>query len=251
MLGRKRKREQEETSMNNNCEEKVLTDQEEQYIIEQIKYLHEEFVSIQQAFLGIISASLAAYAVAIYYALIAEKDEIFLILPFLFSLSIYNILKYTTRMLGIDAYVCHLEKLLNNSHTKPLFLWQSYMAGANRYLVIGAVPQLPCCAVLSIFLIYRFCLAICGNEYPILMKIAIIILLGLQIVFIVITIMHCATQFFAVSDLCEKMSSDIGFLTDIEQIGFDPRCSYVRRKAKATLLSIRERKNSKKNTGNK
>ena len=217
--------------MNTNCKEKALTDQEEQYIIEQIKYLHGEFVSIQQSFLGIISVSLAVYAVIIYYALTAGKDEIFLILPFLFSLSVYNILKYTIRTMGIDAYVCHLEKLINTAHKKSLFLWQSYMAGANSYAFIGAIPQFPCFAVLGIFLIYRFTLAIGGSTYPSFIVNVIKALLVIQFVFLAIMILHCATQFSAVSVLCSKISPNIEHLADIKSLslslGFNPRCPYV------------------------
>ena len=49
-----------------------LNKKEETLILEQIKYLHEEFVSIQQIFVGIISVALAVYAVVIYYALSSE-----------------------------------------------------------------------------------------------------------------------------------------------------------------------------------
>lgn len=72
-----------------------LDTEEETLILEQIKYLHGEFVSIQQSFVGITSVALVGYAIVIYYALISEKEEFFLFLPFLFSLSVYNILKYT------------------------------------------------------------------------------------------------------------------------------------------------------------
>ena len=97
-----------------------MTSEEEQLLIEQIKYLQNELVSIQQAFLGCISIPLGIYVLAIYYAFssAAYSDIIFSILPFFFSLSFFNIIKYTIKMLGIDAYLCHLEKLINQNHKK-------------------------------------------------------------------------------------------------------------------------------------
>lgn len=78
-----------------------LTSEEEQLILEQMKYIQSEVISIQQGFLGVISIPMGIYAVIIYYTLTVEDSDIrgllFLVLPFFFSLSFYNILKYTIR----------------------------------------------------------------------------------------------------------------------------------------------------------
>lgn len=45
-----------------------LDEREETMLIEQIKYLQNELVSIQQAFLSAISIPVGIYVLAIYYA---------------------------------------------------------------------------------------------------------------------------------------------------------------------------------------
>ena len=195
-----------------------LNKKEETLILEQIKYLHEEFVSIQQIFVGIISVALAVYAVVIYYALSSEKNEIFLLLPFLFSLSIYNLLKYTVRVLGIDAYISHLEKLINTTHQKSLFLWQSYLAYANKYTPFGVLPQLPCFFVMGIFLIYRFYLAILSTTYPFYLILSFIILLLIQIICLVLMGINCLTQYRAVLEICKTIPPNLTSKEDIQKL---------------------------------
>lgn len=191
--------------MDNNDRNYYIDEKEEALILEQIKYLREECVSIQQFFVGLISVSLATYAIVIYYALSAEKDEIFLFLPFLFSLSIYNLLKYTVRVLGLDAYIRHLEKLINNKHQKSLFLWQSYLIYANGYSVFGSFPQLPCLLAICIFLAYQFCRAISSTEYPSYLIIILVILLIIQVAFLALMGVNCLTHYWAVLDICKKV----------------------------------------------
>lgn len=89
----------------------LADEREEALVVEQIKYLQSELCSIQSSFLAIISVSLGAYGLIIYYALSQDVAWLFILLPFLFSLSFYNILKYTAKMMGLDAYVSYLESL--------------------------------------------------------------------------------------------------------------------------------------------
>ena len=59
-----------------------------------MKYIQSEVVSIQQGFLGVISIPLGIYALILYYTLTVKDGDIkgilFLLSPFLFSLSFYN-----------------------------------------------------------------------------------------------------------------------------------------------------------------
>lgn len=130
----------------------------ENLLLEQIKYLQAELVSIQQAFLSVISIPLGIYGVMIYYAISLEESGrvLFVLLPFLFSLSFYNVLKYTIKMLGMDAYIRHLESLINEIRKEPLFLWQSKLIYSNGYSVLGCAAQLPCFVAILIFLGIKF-----------------------------------------------------------------------------------------------
>lgn len=206
--------------MDDNYKNYNLDKDEEALILEQIKYLHGEFVSIQQVFVSVISIALAVYALIIYYALNSpkEKEEIFLFLPFLFSLSVYNILKYTIRVLGIDAYICHLEMLINTTHKKSLFLWQNYLACANRYSFIGTFPQLPCYIAMGIFLVYRFYLATKTITYPSAIIHTLIILLIIQAIFLAILGLNCVAQYWDVLEICKTMPPTLLSEQDIQKL---------------------------------
>ncbi len=129
-----------------------IDDSEIPLITEQIHDLRSEYISIQSNFLTVTSIAFVGFGVVLYYAFYLEKNSadtenfinfVFIALPFLFGISFLNILKYTVRMMGIGAYVSHLEKLLNAKTQKNLFLWHKKMVGINGYTIVG-LAQLPC-----------------------------------------------------------------------------------------------------------
>ncbi|MBR2553671.1 MAG: hypothetical protein IKE94_02305 [Aeriscardovia sp.] len=129
-----------------------IDDSEIPLITEQIHDLRSEYISIQSNFLTVTSIAFVGFGVVLYYAFYLENNSadtenfinfVFIALPFLFGISFLNILKYTVRMMGIGAYVSHLEKLLNAKTQKNLFLWHKKMVGINGYTIVG-LAQLPC-----------------------------------------------------------------------------------------------------------
>ena len=189
----------------------VLTSEEEAFILSQIQYLHTELVSIQQAFLGIISVSIGAYALVLYYAFTTKGPGklIFIILPFLFSLSLYNILKFTIKMLGIDAYIRYLETLINLSHKKILFAWQSFLIYANGYSVLGVIPQIPCSIALFALLIYKYIQTINTLNISLLLIIPCSCLLVVQILFILLMLYHAVTHYSVVLRICQTSLNSV------------------------------------------
>lgn len=189
--------------------------EEETLIMEQMKCLHSELCSIQSSFLGIISVPVAVYGLLIYYALQLDSKPnpdqpvniLFIVMPFLFLLSVFNILKYTIKMLGIGAYIRHLEGQLNASHRKYLFLWRSYLINANSYAVVGGMIQLPCFFALAIFLGYEFWKNI--NHFNLFpgCKCVFIGLLIFQIIGIFYMLLICATQTKTVKYWCTTIST--------------------------------------------
>lgn len=177
-------------------------------LLEQIKYLHSELCSIQSSFLGVISIPLAVYGLLIYYALQLEgqnQAHMFVLLPFLFSLSLFNILKYTIKMMGLDAYIRYLEQQLNTFHKKSLFKWQSYLIYANSYSVAGGLVQVPIFLALAIFLGCKFFASI--NSYSIFpnSKVILTALLAFQAVGLLYMLYVCATQYGVVEGWCDKI----------------------------------------------
>lgn len=186
----------------------VITEEEEAMILEQIKYLHAERVSIQQGFLAVISVSVGAYALVLYYAFMTQGSarRIFLILPFLFLLSIFNIIKYTSRMLGLSAYSRYLEELVNVKHEKILFAWHGYLIHANGSSLFGVVPQIPSFIALILVLGYQFDATIRELEISANIASALMILFAVQSILMVVMLYFCGKQYKAVLEICQDLS---------------------------------------------
>ena len=183
-----------------------LTVEERRDVISQIQYLHNEAMGVQSAFLGSIALPVGVFALIIYYALQSDKPAtIFIILPFLFSLSIFNLLKYTIKILGIDAYIRQLELLLNESYQKPLFLWQNTLVYANGYSLLGGLAQLPAFLAVFLFLMFQFFryLPEC-DWFPYAPEIftALLIVQGISLLLL---LAGCATQYHAVEASCLRI----------------------------------------------
>lgn len=194
--------------MENICK---LTSEEENLLLEQIKFLHSELCSIQSSFLGVISIPVAVYGLLIYYALHSDTSDhpfnlLFILMPFLFSLSVFNILKYTIKMMGLDAYIRYLEGQLNSSHGKTLFKWQSYLIYANSYSVVGGIIQIPSFFALAIFLGYEFIknIRLC-NIFP-HCKFVFVSLLACQIIGLLYMLFICLTHYGAVGFWCDTIA---------------------------------------------
>ena len=141
-----------------------IDDSEIPLITEQIHDLRSEYISIQSNFLTVTSIAFVGFGVVLYYAFLLDNNKdnpadfinfVFIALPFLFGISFLNILKYTVRMMGIGAYVSHLEKLLNAKTQKNLFLWHKKMVGINGYTIVG-LAQIPCYVALFILVGMKF-----------------------------------------------------------------------------------------------
>lgn len=187
------------------CSHQLTDEREEALVVEQIKYLQSELCSIQSSFLAIISVSLGAYGLIIYYALSQDVAWLFILLPFLFSLSFYNILKYTAKMMGLDAYVSYLESLVNVAHQKTLFRWQSYLIYANGFSFGGTVLQLPCYFAILVFIIYKFVTSMETLGLSPLLAAIIWFLFAAQIVGLLCMCFLTMTQYGCVKELCGKI----------------------------------------------
>ena len=78
-------------------------------LLAQITYLQAESTSIQNNFLAMLYIPLAFVGVMIYYAYQSPASVyLFLLLPFLFSWCIANLMKYTLKSFDIGAYILSL-----------------------------------------------------------------------------------------------------------------------------------------------
>lgn len=177
-------------------------------ILEEIKSLRSELVSIQSSFLSMISIALGAYGLIIYYAFqlnnSSNPNYLFIVLPFLFLISFNNIIKYTIKMLGMGGYIRFLEGLLNCYYKKPLFQWHSYLIFANGYGAVGGLAQLPCFLALSILVGVKFYENI---QMIAKAKCLIIMLLGASILGVIASLAVCVTQSSTVEYWCKEISN--------------------------------------------
>lgn len=227
----------------------MLTEKEEKLILEQLKYLQNEIISIQQGFISFVSIPLGVYALIVYYILnIADnqvKEILFLLLPFFFCLSFYNILKYTIKILGLESYQRHLENMINRNHEKPLFLWQSFFVYANGYSFIGSIGQFPCIFVIFIYFTYNFFeVAISTDSIPKNILNFLIIFYLLQIVFLVLMLFHCLRQYSWIENDCKKFFNEINNkeweknLADIETM-YPPYIKNILKKSRRKFSDIK------------
>ena len=184
-------------------------DREVSLLTEQISGLRSEYLSIQSSFLTMTAISFGGYGVILYYAYKLDSEipinYLFLALPFLFGISFINILKYTIKMLGIGAYITHLEKTINCKVKKNVFAWHSKLAYVNGYNYVG-VAHIVCNIALYALIGRRFILTmgdIKGSEpfiYTCLF-ISAILMIGV----ILYSLVVCGTQYDAVKYWSEKV----------------------------------------------
>lgn len=183
-------------------------------MLEQIKYLHNELCSIQSSFLTLISISLGAYGLVIFYALNygfqnpKSVNYLFIVLPFLFFLSFYNIIKYTIKMLGIGAYIKYLEKKINEGKREAIFMWGSYLIQSNSFGLIGGIAQIPCYAAVVVFLFYMFFENILKKGVPLWCSYTLTTLLIVQAIVLLFMLIKCLYHGFSVEYWCDKISKN-------------------------------------------
>lgn len=128
--------------------------------VEQIKYLRQENINIQDKFLSSTSIPVAVLGVFIYYIEKAKITSLYLLLPFLYFLIPYNLIKYTIRMLAINGYIKHMEREINILTKGNTFLWNSELINSSffkgGFSTITTLAQVPLHFVSCLYLIVKF-----------------------------------------------------------------------------------------------
>lgn len=147
----------------NNKKESTFNEQLASLYLEQIKYLRQENISIQDKFLAGTTVYLAAFGILAYYLEGSTKPEVkalFLILPFLYFSIPYNLVKYTSRMMAINGYLKQLERKLNEMANDDIFIWYRELinigAFKGGFAVLTTPLQLPIHLVSSVYIVNRF-----------------------------------------------------------------------------------------------
>lgn len=175
-------------------------------LLEQIKYIHNEIISIQNSFLAMIYIPLAFLGVMIYYAY--TNNVIFLILPFLFFWCLYNLMKYSMKIYGLDAYTRYLEESINSICGEPCFLWQSHLINCNGYHIWGILGQLPCFLAVGIFLIHKFLCTFFATPFSTIGWI-LLYLLAAEVILLLIMLFFTARHYYAVLKKIKKIKTEL------------------------------------------
>lgn len=155
--------------------------------LEQIKYLVEEKISIQNQFLAGVNLPLVALGLLVYYIEmnIDKVRNIYLLLPFFYLFIPYNLIKFTIRILGINEYICYMEQEINSLLKTEVFMWNRKLINTSvfpgGFAFVTTLAQIPIHLVTVVFLIYKFCDTINYNEafgeYRIFLSIALFLVL--------------------------------------------------------------------------
>ena len=90
----------------------------------------------------------------------APKDseflKIFYILPSVYFLSLYNVIKYTGTQMQLGAYRQILEEELNQYLTKDFLLWESTVTEGPKYVIWGGAVQFLFDIPISLFILWGF-----------------------------------------------------------------------------------------------
>ena len=184
----------EKTTKEKLTQEKRLSDLQIRKVdlyLEQIKYITAENNSIQEKFLAGVDIPLAALGILIYYLESIESgiSKLYLLLPFFCLFIFYNLLKYTVRIFINNGYLQHLEAKINNIVGEKVFLMNQGMRDISTFKKLGFAvlttgAQVPIYIAISVFLGYRFCEAWSTYEDIRVFSNLLIILLGVELVFL-------------------------------------------------------------------
>lgn len=154
-----------------------LQEKKVELYLEQIKYIREENNSIQDKFLSGVDVPLAALGVLIFYIESAGEEVqsnvrvLYLLLPFLCLSIVYNLIKYSIRILINNGYLKHLEKQINLIFRDKIFLMNKYLRDTSvfplGFAVITTFAQIPIYIAIGVFLLLRFAVVIRELDLPI------------------------------------------------------------------------------------
>lgn len=130
--------------------------------LEQIKYLRQENISIQDKFLASVSIPLSVLGVVVYNIETSTNknfSNFYLFLVFLYFLIPFNTLKYSIRMMGINGYIKYLEYKINNFMEENVFSWNTRLINSGYFggfAFTTTLAQIPIYIVCFIFLFKKY-----------------------------------------------------------------------------------------------
>ena len=139
-----------------------LTDKERatlEILHDQIRHCQEDIASYNSQFLSssVLCAVLAAFA-GVVCSSPSESQilRLFYVLPSVYFLELYNVIKYTGMQLKLGAYRQVLEDEVNRYLGKNYLCWEATITQGPEFLITGGAVQLFFDIPLSLFLLAGF-----------------------------------------------------------------------------------------------
>jgi hypothetical protein len=126
---------------------------------EQIAQCRSDITAYNTQFIASSFLSSVLAAVAAVFCTTSTNEHIwnlFYILPTVYFLSLYNVIKYTNSQLKLGAYQMVLEKQINALISTKFMCWETKAERGFQYTFFGAVVQVFFDVPISIFMFWGF-----------------------------------------------------------------------------------------------
>lgn len=138
------------------CEKDALT---VSVLRDQINQCRDDITAYNTQFLA--SSTLCAVTAAFAAVLCTATEggqiwNLFYLLPSVYFMSVYNIIKYTNEQLKLGAYRMVLEHLLNAYLSEPVLWWEAKANIGLRYILFGAIAVVFFVFPISVFMLWGF-----------------------------------------------------------------------------------------------
>lgn len=195
--------------------------------LEQIKYVSAENSSIQEKFLASVDVPLVALGLFIFYietSAATEAKQIYLLLPFLCFSILFNLIKYTIRILINNGYLKHLEKQINLLMNDKMFLLNRVLKDTSTFswgfAVSTTLVQIPIYLAISSFLMREFIEAFRTNEGLGGFGVFLVVCLVVEVFLILIMLMDLILVQTKVIMKIEEIMADEDYLQSPEEEGW-------------------------------
>lgn len=125
----------------------------------QIAQCRNDSSTYNSNFLASSSLGAVVAALAAIFCTTSENPEtwnLFFVLPTVYFLALYNLIKYTKYQLKLGAYVLVLEKMSNQYFDVDILQWESKLAVDKKFYVLDNIAQVVFFLPVSVMMIWGF-----------------------------------------------------------------------------------------------
>ena len=125
----------------------------------QITQCRNDISTYNSNFLASSSLGAVVAALAAIFCTTSENPDtwnLFFVLPTVYFLALYNLIKYTKHQLRLGAYGMVLEKMSNQYFDVDIFQWESKLAVDKKFYILDGAAQVVFFLPVSVMMIWGF-----------------------------------------------------------------------------------------------